>query len=240
MADKKDSLSFLMFILTLLIIIQSGVVALLILEVLLPAKDTEAAAGEVFSFSGSTVRFGQDGGYWGFIADDGSRYLPLNLPPEVMLSEGQRVEVTAIPGDLSLIRTSVIPIRVIQLITPIAEQFSLIDTRWILETMQGNEPLQSIPAGVRITLIFRENGTFSGIAPANQYTGIYTHTGQVISFSGIEPTSRAGSHAWYDIEEQYLSSLRDTRLFEIRDEFLHLMDEHQRTLLTFRADGVFT
>lgn len=98
MADKKDSLSFLMFILTLLIIIQSGVVALLILEVLLPAKDTEAAAGEVFSFSGSTVRFGQDGGYWGFIADDGSRYLPLNLPPEVMLSEGQRVEVTAIPG----------------------------------------------------------------------------------------------------------------------------------------------
>ena len=70
--------------------------------------------------------------------------------------------------------------------------------------------------------------------------GIYTHTSLAISFLGIEPSSRVGSHAWYDIEEQYLSSLRDTCLFEIRDEFLHLMNEHQGTRLTFRADGVFT
>jgi len=228
-----------MLILTLLIIIQTGVVALLVLEVLIPERNREAAPVEIFSFSGSAIRIDQASMYWGFIADDGSLYLPLNLPHELLLSEGQRVEVTAVPAG-PFIGTSRIPIRVIRLIAPVTEHSSLTDTRWILETMQGNRSPEPMPVGVRITMVLHENGTLAGALPAKQYAGGYMLTGQAISFSVIETTTPSGSHDRTPIEEQYLSSLRRTCSFEIREQCLLLLDENKRPLLTYRADGVFS
>ncbi len=239
MTHERSSLSLIMLILTLLIIIQTGVVALLVLEVLIPAGDRAAAPVEIFSFSGSATRIDQDRVYWGFIAEDGSLYLPLNLPHEIMLSEGERVEVTAVPAG-AFIRTSQIPIRVIRLIAPVTEHYSLTDTRWILETWQENSSMQPISSGVRITMILHENGTLTGAIPTKQYAGGYTLTGQGISLSGVKPITSAGNQEQGEGEDWYLSSLRKTRSFEIQDQFLHLMDENNKTLLTYRADGIFT
>ena len=94
MAEKEDSLSFLMLILTILIIIQSGVVALLVLEVFIPHSDRAAVPEEVFSFSGSAMRIDPGGDVWGFIADNGIQYLP-PTSPGMVLFQGN-VEVTAI------------------------------------------------------------------------------------------------------------------------------------------------
>ena len=240
MAEKKGSLSFLMLILTVLIIIQSGVVALLVLEVFIPQRDRAAVTEEVFSFSGSAMRIDPGGDIWGFIADDGIQYLPLNFPPGVVLFSGQRVDVTAVVADLSIIRTSGIPIRIIRLTTPASDDFSLTDTRWILDSPKASDSFSSPHTGGRVTLILCQNGTFYGMGPANPYAGRYTIGGQAITFSWVEATTRSGSNKLKDTENQYLSTLRDTRSFAIRDQSLLLMDENNRTLLTYREDGVFT
>ena len=40
------------------------------------------------TFSGIATYVNLEGGFWGFIADDGTRYVPVNLPEDAPLEEG--------------------------------------------------------------------------------------------------------------------------------------------------------
>lgn len=56
-----------------------------------------------FSFSGRVVHVTLEGGFFGLVADDGSRYDPMNLP-ETFRNDGLRVTVKArrVPGAVSI------------------------------------------------------------------------------------------------------------------------------------------
>ena len=239
MTEESASLSFLMLILSILIIIQAGVVALLVLDVFIPSSDKEASPGEIFSFTGIATWIEYEGGFWGFIDDDGNQYLPINLPPDTTMDEGQRVVVTAVPAEVSTFPMRGAPIRVIQMVSQVPGIASLVDTRWVLHGMREDEILGSMPPGVRVTLAFLADGSIKGNAPVNQYFGQYVRKEEAITLSQIGSTLMAGSPGTMELEARYLSHLQEVRSYEIRDRFLMLKNSEGSALLLYHADGVF-
>jgi copper homeostasis protein (lipoprotein) len=73
------------------------------------------------------------------------------------------------------------------LITPVS--FPLYDTRWELSTLRGQE----LPAELQEKpwLILKRDGSVSGFAGCNSFTGRYTNEGLRLQFDGLASTLRA-------------------------------------------------
>jgi hypothetical protein len=68
------------------------------------------------TFSGTATYINLEGGFWGFIAEDGARYVPVNLPKDAPLEEGGLVVVTAVPVEVSTIQMWGTPIWVTEIV----------------------------------------------------------------------------------------------------------------------------
>ncbi len=80
------------------------------------------------TFSGIATYVNLEGGFWGFIADDGARYVPVNLPDDAPLEEGGWVVVTAVPVEVSTIHMWGTPIRVIEIVAQVSHNQSPVPT----------------------------------------------------------------------------------------------------------------
>lgn len=241
MATERDSTAFVILLILIALLVVLGGVALIALGLFMPFDSNGPDLPEdAITFSGIVTYVDLEGGFWGFIADDGTKYLPVNLPPDPGLQEGQRVEVTAVPVDVSTIQMWGTPIRVLQLVAQMPQTPSLTRTIWVLDAMRENQSLSSLPPGVRVTLTLHEDGTFSGAAPVNQYFGQYTVGNQTIRFSQIGSTLMAGSPQRMALETRYFSHLGEVRSFEIRELHLTLKDDEGAALLVYHGEAVFT
>ncbi len=63
-------------------------------------------------FDGRVVRVELEGGFWGLIADDGSRYDPRSLPARFQ-EHGMRVRVAVQPLDLASVHMWGTPVRIV-------------------------------------------------------------------------------------------------------------------------------
>lgn len=80
------------------------------------------------TFSGIATYVNLEGGFWGFIADDGTRYVPVNLPEDAPLEEGSWVVVTAVPVEVSTSQIWGTPIRVTEIFAKVSPNPSPIPT----------------------------------------------------------------------------------------------------------------
>lgn len=87
------------------------------------------------------------------------------------------------------------------------------NTMWVLSTLDGS--VSTIQA--RITF---SNGTVSGFAPCNTYSGTYTLSGSSITISGIMATDKSCESI--NSEKEYFRLIESAASYEIIDGYLTL------------------
>lgn len=237
MSSESPALLILVALIAILIVL--GGVALLLLGLIIPvSRDEGPSQNDVFTFSGTATYLDLEGGFWGFIADDGTQYLPIDFAENPGLIEGQKIWVTAVPADVSTIQMWGKPIRVLELVAQLPATPTLAKTLWVLDALRENQSLVSAPAEIRVILTFSEDGTFQGTGPVNHYFGQYTVKDQEIRLGPIGSTKMAGSPERMELETRYFSILGEVRSYEIRDPALTLKDGEGSALALFHAEAV--
>jgi heat shock protein HslJ len=237
MTTERSSPAFVLLILVIIGLIIIGGVAILALGLLFPVRTDTIVPEETVTFVGIATYVDLEGGFWGFVADDGTRYLPINLPRDAALHEGQRVVVTAVLADVATIQMWGTPVRVISLAAQDSYEASLTSTLWVLDAMRDDAALTPLPAGSRVTLTLLADGTFQGRGPVNLYFGEYSLAGQALTFGAVGATEMAGSPELMDREARYFSRLGEVRSSAIREGVLTLTDSEGTSLLLFHAEG---
>lgn len=235
MTKGRTSPLFTLLILVIIGLIIFGGAAIVIISLLLPVS---SRTEESITFSGTATYVDLEGGFWGLVADDGTRYLPLNLPADAALHEGQRVTATVVPVDVATIQMWGTPVQVITLVTQDSQTVSLTLTLWVLDAIRDGTALTPLPAGSRVTLTLLADGTFQGTAPVNIYFGGYSLDREALTFGVIGSTRMAGSPELMDLEARYFSLLGEVRSSAIREGVLTLSDDEGTSLLLFHAEGV--
>ena len=235
MTKGRSSPLFTLLILVIIGLIIIGGAAIVIISLLLPVS---SRTEESITFSGTATYVDLEGGFWGLVADDGTRYLPLNLPADAALHEGQRVTATVVPVDVATIQMWGTPVQVITLVAQDSQTVSLTATLWVLDAVRDDTVLIPLPAGSRVTLTLLADGTFQGTAPVNIYFGEYSVDREALSFGAIGSTRMAGSPELMDLEARYFSLLGEVRSSAIREGVLTLSDDAGTSLLLFHAEGV--
>jgi len=237
MTEGRSSPVFILLILVIIGLIIIGGAAIVVLGLLLPVRTDTIVPEETVTFVGIATYVDLEGGFWGFVADDGTRYLPVNLPRDAALHEGQRVVVTAVLADVATIQMWGTPIRVISLVAQVPQDAALQQTLWVLDAMRDGPSLAPLPAGSRVTLTLLADGTIQGRGPVNNYFGEYTLEGQELVFGMIGATEMAGSPVLMDREARYFSDLHEVRSYAIREGVLTLTDSEGTSLLLYHAES---
>ena len=237
MTEGRSSPLFTLLILVIIGLIIIGGAAIVVISLLLPVSSHTGKTTESVTFAGTATFVDLEGGFWGFIADDGTRYLPVNLPADAALHEGQRVIVTAVPADVATIQMWGIPVRVVSLVARVPQVASLTSSLWVLDANRDGAALTPLPAGSRVTLTLLADGTFQGRGPVNLYFGEYSLAGQALTFGAIGATEMAGSPELMGREARYFSLLGDVRSSAIREGVMTLSDGEGRSLLLFHAEA---
>ncbi|MFA5296425.1 MAG: META domain-containing protein [Methanoregulaceae archaeon] len=238
MTEGRSSPLFTLLILVIIGVIIIGGAAIVVISLVLPVRTSTGVSEESMTFSGIATYVDLEGGSWGFVADDGTRYLPVNLPVDAALHEGQRVVATVVLVDVATIQMWGTPVRVISLSAQVPQDAALSPTLWVLDAMRDGPSLAPLPAGSRVTLTLLADGTFQGRGPVNLYFGEYSLAGQALTFGAIGATEMAGSPELMDREARYFFNLGEVQSFAIREGVLTLTDSEGTSLLLFHAEGV--
>jgi heat shock protein HslJ len=92
----------------------------------------------------------------------------------------------------------------------------------------------AIPAGVTITLTFRERGQLSGRSAVNNYAGVFTVMPDgKITIQLTTATQMGGSPELIELEREYFEALPRVTEITIRSDRIIL--ENQKTLLEFAS-----
>jgi heat shock protein HslJ len=111
-----------------------------------------------------------------------------------------------------------------------AQTQDLADTSWeVISYNNGQQAVTSVLAGTTITAQFGKDGTLSGNSGCNDYSGLYTVTGNQIKIGPLGSTRKACADpaGVMDQEAQYLAALETTAVYKIEGKVLELR----------RADG---
>ena len=107
------------------------------------------------------------------------------------------------------------------------EPASLTSTNWLLTSYNnGKGGMQSVIIDTEITANFSEDGTMSGSAGCNQYNASYEATEDTISIGVAASTEMAcmEPEGIMEQETQYLKSLQNAAVYNIRDDRLEIRD----------------
>jgi len=88
----------------------------------------------------------------------------------------------------------------------------LIGTEWILGDLPGQ-----VLADVRPTISFSGDGTVSGNAGCNTFSGTYTADGSTLTFGPLATTRMACEGAKGTLETAYVAALQATTAYELTD-----------------------
>jgi heat shock protein HslJ len=95
-------------------------------------------------------------------------------------------------------------------------RFSLSNSEWLLEDLNGNGVLDSVQA----TLTFPEPGKAAGNGSCNRFFGPAEITGDSIKFGPLGSTRMACPEAIMNQETKYLQALQSAERFEWKDPYL--------------------
>ena len=105
---------------------------------------------------------------------------------------------------------------------------------WVLTELAG----QPLVADLGISAHFNTDGTVSGSAGCNRYSGKYTVSGDSISFSvNLAMTMMMCEQAIMDQETAYINALGQVKTYSISGDQLSLKDANGKDLLVFQAQS---
>jgi heat shock protein HslJ len=105
---------------------------------------------------------------------------------------------------------------------------SIEGTEWVLATIDG----EGLPESVAPTLLLAD-GTASGNAGCNQFTGGYTLDGDQLTFGPLATTRMACVPEVDEIEQAYLARLSSVADAATTDDGLELSDADGEVVLTY-------
>jgi heat shock protein HslJ len=120
----------------------------------------------------------------------------------------------------------------------VLEPASLTGTDWLLTSYNnGKGGMQSVVIGTEISANFSEDGTMSGSAGCNSYSGSYESTEDTISIGPIANTEMAcmDPEGVMEQETQYLTALQNAAVYTIQDDLLEIRDENGSGVAYFKA-----
>lgn len=106
---------------------------------------------------------------------------------------------------------------------------SLNDTAWVLETL-GTNPAADATS---VTARFAADGTISGSAGCNRYSGRFTTTGDAFSVDGVASTMMACEGDLMTQEMAFLAALDSSETFTVVGDKLTLSDAAGTALVVF-------
>jgi heat shock protein HslJ len=122
----------------------------------------------------------------------------------------------------------------------LARTFELSETIWYLESITEGEAVVSILQGSEITAYFAEDGTLSGLAGCNNYSGMYQVDEEMIQIE-LGPLTMMfcdQPDGVMDQEEAYLTALDSVTSYQIVGDRLVMRDEGGQEVLRFKASDL--
>jgi heat shock protein HslJ len=114
------------------------------------------------------------------------------------------------------------------------EPLPLTGTAWRLTTIAtGTDAVSSTIAGTEITMTIDEDGTVSGSAGCNSYTGTAIVEGDRVSFGPLATTKKACEPDVNAQEQAFLTAMGEVRTASIDGTQLELLDPSGSMLLAF-------
>jgi heat shock protein HslJ len=104
---------------------------------------------------------------------------------------------------------------------------------WVMTQLGGKAPV----ANTGISAQFNSDGTVSGSAGCNRYTGQYTTTGNSITISNVASTMMACEQPVMDQESAYLKALSEAKTYTAKDKSLTLFGADGKPLVTYEAQS---
>lgn len=109
----------------------------------------------------------------------------------------------------------------------------LVGTTWTLTTIASGDAVSSVLNGTEVTAEFTADGTVSGSAGCNRYSGSYTWTSDQLSFSALASTKMACADDVMAQESAFLTSMGEVASFAIEGAQLTVSDASGAMLLGF-------
>ena len=104
---------------------------------------------------------------------------------------------------------------------------------WVMTQLWGKAPV----ANTGISAQFNSDGTVSGSAGCNRYTGQYTTIGNSITISNVASTMMACEQPVMDQESAYLKALSEAKTYTAKDKSLTLFGADGKPLVTYEAQS---
>lgn len=107
---------------------------------------------------------------------------------------------------------------------------------WVLDSIANGSSVSTLVTGTSITALFAKDGNLTGSAGCNDYFTTYKTTSDAFSVTPVGTTRKfcAEPAGVMDQETLYISQLRNTSSFAIRDNMLTLMDSNRKGLLFYK------
>jgi heat shock protein HslJ len=113
------------------------------------------------------------------------------------------------------------------------EPLPLIGTEWDLGSLYSGDTVSSTLAGTQVTMTLADDGTVSGWAGCNTYSGAYTLDGDVLTFGPLATTKMACADDVMAQEAAFLSAMTEVAGSAIEGTQLTLVDGSGTSLLGF-------
>lgn len=122
-------------------------------------------------------------------------------------------------------------------VTSDSAETSLAGTSWMLtDYNDGQGGVVAVLDDAQITAVFGEDGTLSGNAGCNNYSGTYTVSGSSLTINpAIASTMMACDEAIMQRETAYLAALPAATTFQIEGDVLKLLDANGALMAAFTA-----
>jgi heat shock protein HslJ len=203
--------------------------------VTLTFEDGQASGRAACNSYGGAYDAGDDGS----LSFDGFAVTEMACEPELMSLESTYLEALGavtgfhVDGNLTL-HGDGIDLTFEEEVPPVA--LPLVGTTWALTTIASGDAVSSVLNGTEVSAEFTADGTVSGSAGCNRYSGSYTWTGDQLSFSPLSSTKMACADDVMAQESAFLASMGDVASFAIEGSELTLSDGSGALLLGF--DGI--
>jgi heat shock protein HslJ len=109
----------------------------------------------------------------------------------------------------------------------------LVGTAWTLTTIASGDAVSSVLNGTEITAEFTADGTVSGTAGCNRYSGSYTRMDDQLSFSALASTKMACADDVMAQESAFFASMERVASYAIDGAQLSVFDASGALLLGF-------
>jgi heat shock protein HslJ len=195
-------------------------------------EDGQASGRAACNSYGGAYDAGDDGS----LSFEGFAVTEMACDPELMSLESAYLEALGsvtgfrIDGTLTL-HGGGVDLTFDEEVPPVA--LPLVGTTWTLTTIASGDAVSTALNGTEVTAEFSADGTVSGSAGCNRYSGSYTWTGDRLSFSALASTKMACADDVMAQEGAFLTSMAEVASFAIEGSQLTLSDGSGALLLGF-------